>query len=156
MTLQLDQQAPDFTLKDQNNQDVTLSSFRGRAPVLLVFYPLAFSGTCSRELRALRDDPPTPTVGAGSGVQLLTVSVDSVFVHRVWADQEAFGFRLLSDFWPHGEVARRYEVFDDNKGVSRRGTFAVDTAGVLRFSAVNDIPVGRDLSLYGEALAAVA
>jgi peroxiredoxin (alkyl hydroperoxide reductase subunit C) len=141
MGLQLGLPAPDFTLKDQNNQDVTLSRLRG-TPVLLVFYPLAFSGVCCGELCALRDDLPQLAQRVGSTAELLTASVDSVFVHRVWAEQEGFGFRLLSDFWPHGAVARR--------------TFAIDAAGVLCFAAVNDIPVGRKLSLYGEALAAVA
>jgi peroxiredoxin len=155
MGLQLGLPAPDFTLKDQNNQDVTLSRLRG-TPVLLVFYPLAFSGVCCGELCALRDDLPQLAQRVGSSAELLTASVDSVFVHRVWAEQEGFDFRLLSDFWPHGAVARSYEVFDDNKGIARRGTFAIDAAGVLCFAAVNDIPVGRKLSLYGEALAAVA
>ncbi len=156
MTLQIGLPAPNFTLKDQNNQEVTLSSFRGKAPVLLVFYPLAFSGICSGELCALRDDLPRLGGNIGATAQLLTVSVDSVFAHRVWAEREGFDFRLLSDFWPHGDVARRYEVFDDNKGVARRGTFAIDTTGALRFKAVNDVSVARELSLYSEALAAVA
>ncbi len=156
MQVQLGELATEFTLKDQNNQQVTLSSFRGSKPVLLVFYPLAFSGICSGELCALRDDLPRVAAEIGSVAQLLTVSVDSVFVHRVWAEQEKFEFPLLSDFWPHGKVARDYGVFDDNKGVARRGTFAIDVSGIVRWRGVNEIPVGRDLSLYTEALSAVA
>ncbi|MGI8648718.1 MAG: peroxiredoxin [Acidimicrobiales bacterium] len=156
MHVQLGELAPDFTLRDQNNQEVTLSSFRGSKPVLLVFYPLAFSGICSGELCALRDDLPRVAAEIGTAAQLLTISVDSIFVHRVWAEQEKFEFPLLSDFWPHGKVARDYGVFDDNKGVSRRGTFAIDNAGIMRWQKVNEIPVGRDLSLYTEALSAVA
>ncbi|MGH3546397.1 MAG: peroxiredoxin [Mycobacteriales bacterium] len=156
MPLVLGQPAPEFTLKDQNNQDVVLSRFRGTSPVLLVFYPLAFSGICSGEMCALRDDFPELARDVGSAVQMLTISVDSVFAHRVWAEQEGFDFALLSDFWPHGQIAREYGVFDDHKGVARRGTFAIDTSGALRFSAVNEASVGRDLSRYQQALAAVA
>ena len=152
MTIEVGQAAPDFTLKDQNNQDVTLSSFYGR-PVLLVFYPLAFSGICSGELCTLRDDLPR---FAAEDVTILTVSVDSVFTHRVWADQEKFGFPLLSDFWPHGEVARSYGVFDDNKGVARRGTFAIDKTGVVRWRVVNEVGAARDYASYTEALAAIS
>ncbi len=88
--------APDFVLKDQNNQDVRLSDFRAYRPVLLVFYPLAFTGVCASELHSLSD------LG---GVQVLTVSVDSVYAHKVWADREGFTVPLLADFWPHGAVA---------------------------------------------------
>lgn len=152
MTIEVGQTAPDFTLKDQNNQSVTLSSYYGR-PVLLVFYPLAFSGICSGELCALRDDLPR---FADENVTVLTVSVDSVFTHRVWAEQEKFDFRLLSDFWPHGEVARAYGVFDENKGVARRGTFAIDAGGVVRWRVVNEVGAARDHASYSEALAAIS
>jgi peroxiredoxin len=152
---QSEEQAPDFTLKDQNNQDVTLSEFRGQKPVLLVFYPLAFSGICSTELCSLRDDLPQLADAAGD-IAVLTVSVDSVFAHRTWADQQNFQFSLLSDFWPHGEVARRYGVFDEHKGIARRGTFAIDTTGTVRWQAVNEIGDRREVALYSEALAAVA
>ena len=142
--------APDFTLKDQNNQPVTLSAFRGRRAVLLVFYPLAFSRICSGELSALRDDLPSFD---NDRVRLLTVSVDSLFAHKVWAEQEGFTFPLLSDFWPHGEVAQRYGVFDETRGLALRGTFLVDTSGIVRYRVVNDVPAPRDPSEYRTALA---
>ena len=88
-------QAPDFELADQHGTPVRLSSFRGQANVVLVFYPLAFSGVCGGELAALRDEFPEQT---RADVALLTVSVDSVFAHRTWSDAEQFSFRLLSDF----------------------------------------------------------
>ncbi|NUS74242.1 MAG: peroxiredoxin [Corynebacteriales bacterium] len=144
--------APDFTLKNQHNQDVTLSSFRGEKNVLLVFYPLAFSGICSGELCSLRDDLPRIT---DDNVEVLTVSVDSVFAHKVWAEQENFGFSLLSDFWPHGAVAQQYGVFDENKGIARRGSFLIDKEGIIRWSVVNDIPVAREQNDYLKAIAAL-
>ena len=152
---QIGELAPDFTLQDQNNQHVTLSEFRGHRPVLLVFYPLAFSGICSDELCWLRDDLPRLRERLDEPA-LLTVSVDSLFVHRVWADQQNFQFPLLSDFWPHGEVARRFGVFDEVKGVANRATFAIDQSGVVRWQSVNDIGVARDEALYSQALTAVA
>src|SRR4051812_39341055 len=91
--------APDFTLKDQNNQEVRLSGFHQRKAVLLVFYPLTFPGTCQGELTGIRDN-----IGryATDDLQVLAVSVDSVYSHKVWSLQESFDFPLLADFWPHG------------------------------------------------------
>src|SRR5205085_1424654 len=77
-------------------------------------------------------------------VELLTVSVDSTFAHRAWADAEHFQFGLLSDFWPHGEVARLYGVFDSDRGLAIRGTFIIDKDGVVRWKVVNPIPQARD------------
>lgn len=140
--------APDFELQDQHGTPVSLAQFRGEK-VVLVFYPLAFSGTCSSELSALRDQPI-------EGARLLTVSVDSVFTHRAWADREGYTFSLLSDFWPHGQVAQAYGVFDDEKGLARRGTFIIDGEGVIRWSVVNPISSARDVADYIKALADIS
>jgi alkyl hydroperoxide reductase subunit AhpC len=86
-------------------------------------------------------------------VELLTVSVDSTYSHRVWADQEHFPFELLSDFWPHGAVAKAYGVFDENKGFAIRGTFIIDKNGVVRWKVVNPTPQARDIADYQKALA---
>jgi len=152
MSVEVGDLAPDFTLKDQNNQVVTLSQFKGEKSVLVVFYPLAFSGICSSELCSLRDDLPR---FSNDDVQLVTISVDSVYSHKVWAQQEGFEFPLLSDFWPHGGVAREYGVFDENKGIALRGTFLVDTEGVIRYKVVNGIPDARNHDEYAKAVAAL-
>jgi peroxiredoxin len=152
MSVEVGDLAPDFTLKDQNNQEVTLSQFKGEKSVLVVFYPLAFSGICSSELCSLRDDLPR---FSNDDVQLVTISVDSVYSHKVWAQQEGFEFPLLSDFWPHGGVARAYGVFDENKGLALRGTFLVDTEGVIRYKVVNGIPDARNQDEYAKAVAAL-
>jgi len=86
-------------------------------------------------------------------VQLLTVSVDSVFSHKVWAGQEGFEFPLLSDFWPHGGVAQSYGVFDENKGLALRGTFLIDPEGVVRYKVVNGIPDARNQTEYADEVA---
>jgi peroxiredoxin len=144
--------APDFTLKDQNNQDVSLSSFKGDRNVVLVFYPLTFTGVCQGELCAIRDD-----IGSfqNDNAQVLAVSVDSVFAHKVWADQEGYTFPLLADFWPHGAVATSYGVFNADRGIAVRGTFVIDKAGIVRYKVVNAIPDARDQSEYLKALASL-
>ena len=146
-------QAPDFTVKDQNNQQVTLSSFRGERAVLLVFYPFAFSGICTGELCAVRDD----LAGfQNEGVQILPISVDHPFALKAWSQAEGFDFPLLSDFWPHGAVAKSYGVFNEAHGMAVRGTFLVDAAGVVRFAEVNGPGEPRDQGGWRKALAALA
>ncbi|MFS8478671.1 MAG: peroxiredoxin [Micromonosporaceae bacterium] len=145
-------EAPDFTLKDQNNQDVTLSSFRGQRNVLLVFYPLAFSGICHGELCEVRDNL---NQYVNDDVQVLTVSVDSVFAQKTWAQQEGFQFPLLSDFWPHGEVARKFGVFNEERGIANRGTFIIDREGIVRFAEMNMPGEPRDQDAWRKALAAL-
>ncbi len=150
MAIEVGQEAPDFELKDQHGEPVRLSGFRGGKNVVLVFYPLAFSGVCSGELCALRDNFPEVS---REDVEVLAVSIDSGFVLRTWADRDHFTFRLLSDFWPHGAVAKLYGVFDEEKGVATRGTFIIDKAGVVRWKVVNPIPQARDIAEYQKALA---
>jgi peroxiredoxin len=152
MAVEIGEQAPDFELRDQHGTPVRLSGFRGSKNVVLVFYPLAFSGVCSAELCAMRDEFPEVT---RDDTELLTVSVDSTFTHKAWADAENFGFELLSDFWPHGAVAKAYGVFQEDLGIATRGTFVIDKAGVVRWKVVNPIPEARDIADYQKALASL-
>jgi peroxiredoxin (alkyl hydroperoxide reductase subunit C) len=142
--------APDFVLKDQNNQEVRLSDFRGRRRVLLVFYPYAFTGTCQGELAKVRDHLAD---FQNDDVQVLSVSVDTVYAHKVWAEREGYDFPLLSDFWPHGAVAQAYGVFNERNGAANRGTFLIDRAGVIRFAEMNGPGVARDQDVWRTALA---
>lgn len=142
--------APEFTLKDSNKQDVSLSSFVGQKPVLLVFYPFAFSGICTGELCQLRDD-----FTSFDGVQVLGVSVDTPFSLKVWAEQEGYQFPLLSDFWPHGAVAQQYGVFNEAAGMANRGTFLIDKDGVIRFAEVNGPGEARDQEAWKKAVASL-
>jgi peroxiredoxin len=152
MAVEVGQQAPDFELKDQHGTPVRLSGYRGKKNVVLVFYPLAFSGVCSGELAAMRDEFPE---ASRDDVELLTVSVDSGYALRAWSDAEQFGFSLLSDFWPHGGVARSYGIFDEKLGIATRGTFIIDKDGVVRWKIVNPIPQARDIADYQKALASL-
>ncbi|MCW2642050.1 MAG: peroxiredoxin [Dactylosporangium sp.] len=153
MPIEVGAPAPDFVLKDQNNQEVHLSDFRGTKNVLLVFYPLAFTGTCQGELCQVRDN-----IGdfQSDSVQVVAVSVDSAYSHKVWAEREGFDFPLLSDFWPHGEVAHAYGVFNRDKGFANRGTFVIDRDGVIRFAEMNEPGQPRDQGAWRKALAELA
>jgi mycoredoxin-dependent peroxiredoxin len=152
MAVEVGDQAPDFELKDQHGTPVKLSALRGDKNVVLVFYPLAFSGVCSGEMCAMRDDFPEVD---RDDVELLAVSVDSGFVLRTWAERDHFNFAMLSDFWPHGAVAKSYGVFDEDKGIATRGTFIIDKSGVVRWKVVNPIPQARDIADYQKALASL-
>jgi peroxiredoxin len=150
MAVETGQPAPDFTLRDQNGADVTLSSFQGSKNVVVVFYPLTFTNVCKGELAGIRDDLSTYQ---NDDTQVLAVSVDSVFAHKVWADEQGYDFPILADFWPHGEVAATYGVLDDVMGVAKRGTFVIDKTGIVRWSVVNAIPDARDQAEYEKVLA---
>ena len=143
-------QAPDFELPDQDRQPVRLSSFRGSKNVVVVFYPLSFTGTCQGELCALRDGIDD---FSGDDVQTLAISVDSSAVHKRWAEDQGYAFPLLADFWPHGEVARAYGVFDEASGLAQRGTFIVDKGGKVAYKVVSAMKSPRDLDEYRSVLA---
>jgi len=145
-------EAPDFTLRDQNNEEVTLSSFRGSQAVLVIFYPAAFTGICTGELCAVRDDLG---VFQNDDVQVLTISVDSVYSHKIFAEREGFEFPLLADFWPHGGVAQLYGVFNEASGIANRGTFLVDKDGIVRFAELNQPGEGRDPEAWRAAIASL-
>ncbi|MBY4129890.1 peroxiredoxin [Rhodococcus fascians] len=153
MPIEVGAQAPDFTLKDQNNQLVTLSSYRNVKNVLLVFYPLAFTGTCQGELCRVRDELPT---FENDDTAVLAISVGPPPTHKIWAAEQGYTFPLLSDFWPHGEVAQAYGVFNESAGFANRGTFVVDKSGIIRFAEMNGPGEARDSSSWAEALAQVS
>ena len=141
--------APDFTLRDTHGTPITLSDLRG-APVLIVFYPFAFSGICSGELCELRDNL---SVFNAADVRVLAISCDTMFSLKAWTEQEGFAFDLLSDFWPHGDVARAYGVFDDDGGLALRGSFLIDADGALAWSVVNGRGERRKFTDYQDAVA---
>jgi mycoredoxin-dependent peroxiredoxin len=150
MPLEVGAEAPDFVLKDQNNQEVRLSGFRGRRNVLLVFYPLAFSPICTSEFCALRD------INAdiqSDDTEVLGISVDSRWTLMAWKEAENFPNKFLADFWPHGEVGRAYGVLDEKRGTTLRGTFLIDKEGILRWMEVSPALDARDQSGWRKAIA---
>jgi peroxiredoxin len=134
--------APDFTLRDQFGQDVTLSSFAGHKAVALVFFPWAFSNVCTGEMTGIRDRLDEFLT---FDTEVLAISTDPTYSLRVFADRDGLNFALLSDFWPHGAVASAYGVFDADLGVARRSSFILDKAGIVRWSVHNELPQSRDL-----------
>ena len=151
MTIEVGQEAPDFELRDQFGRPVRLSSFRGAKNVVLVFFPKAFTPTCTGELCAIRDERPAFDEDA----VVLGVSCDTDATLRVYAEQERLEFPLLSDFWPHGKVASDYGVFLEERGFDLRGTFVIDKDGIVRWSVVNGPAEPRRTSDYRAALAAL-
>ena len=152
MTLSIGTAAPDFELSDQHGNKVSLSSFKGKKNVVLLFIPFSFTGTCTGELCAMRDDL---SAFQNDNVELLAVSCDSMFTQRVFAEQEGYQFPVLSDFWPHGAVATAYGIFDEARGCALRGTFVIDTEGIVRWSVVNGLGDARSNDDYKAALAAL-
>ena len=153
MTVGVGTQAPDFTLKDQHGNEVSLGHFRGEQPVVLVFYPFTFTGVCEGELCEIRDDP---SAFETAGAQVLAISCDSPFSQRMWAEQQGFEFPVLSDFWPHGAVAKAYGVFNAALGCANRVTFVIDKDGkVVATFASADLGTPRSRKEYEAALAIV-
>lgn len=144
--------APDFTLLDQNRQPVTLGDYRDAKNVLLVFFPLAFTGICQGELDEIRDHLPEYE---NDDSVALAISVGPSPTHKVWAAESGFLFPVLSDFWPHGAVSKAYGVFNEETGFSNRGTFAVDRSGIIRFAEMKQPGEARDPRLWTDALAAL-
>lgn len=147
--LQVGTSAPTFALRDQHGQTVELAGVRG-GPVVLVFYPFAFSRICTGELVELR----TLSRELEDG-RLLAVSCDPIFALRAFAEAERLEFALLSDFWPHGAVARAYGVFDDDRGCPRRSTLLLDQDGVIQWSVHNPAGQARSAEDLRRALSGV-
>ena len=166
MSIDVGSTAPAFTLKDQTGSEVSLSDYAGKQAVALVFYPFTFTGVCEGELCALRDDIAD---FEAKGVQVIAVSCDTAPSQKVWAEQKGWTFPVLSDFWPHGEVAKAYGVFNDAVGCANRATFLIDQQGVgygkrgeqqrgfdmlalARPVAVDDRRHGRDGEVLGRGI----
>lgn len=148
-SLQVGDCAPDFTLSNQFGEPISLSGQRGTA-VALVFYPFAFSRICTGELGELRDHRAEFTA---AGVRLLAVSVDSKYTLRAYSETEGHGFDLLADFWPHGEVAAAYGVFDAVRGMAGRSTFLISGDGTVADAFSTPTGQARPLARYRQALA---
>ncbi len=145
--------APDFTLRDQFGQDVTLSSFRGQKAVAIFFYPFAFSGVCTGEMAGIRERLDQFLT---FDTEVLAISCDPVYALRAFADSDGLNFPLLSDFWPHGAVSAAYDVFDDNRGCAQRSSYVIDKEGLVRWAVHNAMPEGRDLQEHLRQLESLA
>jgi len=149
MSISVGDQAPDFTLMNQFGEAATLSAYKGKKPVVLVFYPLSFSGICTEELCELRDNL---AAFDSAEVELIAISVDHKFVQAKFADDQGYKFQLLADFWPHGEVAKLYDVFLEDSGHATRATFVINKSGELVARFITSPGEPRDLDSYKKAL----
>ena len=151
MPVETGQEAPDFELPATTGDKVKLSSFRGDKAVAIVFYPFSFTGVCQGELCALRDD-----LGRyeSAGVQVVAISCDPGPSQKQFASEQGYQFPVCSDFWPHGEVAKAYGVFNEALGCAERGTFLVDRNGVVVDTFRTDsLGTAREQERYEAALA---
>jgi peroxiredoxin len=144
--------APDFELKNQTGTKVSLSSFKGKKNVVVLFIPFSFTGTCTGELCAIRDDLAS---FENDNVQVLAISCDSMHTQKIFAAQEGYTFPVLSDFWPHGAVSKAYGIFNEDIGCAMRGTFIIDKEGIVRWSVVQGLGDARNNGDYKTAIAAL-
>ena len=152
MSISVGQLAPDFKLKDSDGQDVSLSDFRGKK-VVVVFFPFAFTGICTAELCAIRDNADD---FKDADTVVLSISCDSAYTLKNFKEHENFNHILLSDFWPHGEVSRAYGVFLEERGMATRGTFVIDREGIIQLLVINEPGAARSTADYREALAKIS
>ena len=156
MTVTIGSKAPDFSLFDSDKKNVTLSDFAGKN-ILLLFFPQAFTSTCTKELCAVRDD-----IGrySNTNAQVIGISVDSVFTLKKYKEEQQYNFPLLSDF--NKDISARYgSLYDewilDMKGVSKRSAFIIDKHGILQYAEVlesaGDVP---NFEAINEKLAALS
>lgn len=143
--------APEFALPNQFGELIRLSGLRGKN-VVLVFYPFAFSKVCTAEMCELAERAADFDT---AGAMLFAISVDSKYTLRAYAAAEGIEFGLLSDFWPHGAAAQAYGVFDAERGLARRGSFAIDAGGIVRDAFYSDTSQARPWAEYQRALQAL-
>ena len=153
MSLEIGSKAPEFSLKNQSGEMVSLSDFAGRKNVLVMFYPFAFSGICTGEICEINEDLPK---FQNEDVEMISISCDPHHALRAFAEKENIKTILLSDFWPHGAVAKAYGVFLEDLGFANRGTFLIDKSGIVRWKTITSPGAARVSEEYKKALAAIS
>lgn len=150
MPAEIGKLAPDFRLPDQNDILVSRADLLGKK-ALVLFFPFPFTRVCEGELRAVQDDYAR-FLDLGAKVVAITTTPRPAI--RAWAEQQGFEFPILSDFWPHGEVARAYGVLNEDNGAPYRYSFILDPDGIVRYVVRSDyLTEGRQHEEYAEALA---
>ena len=129
------ERAPEFDLEVTHQERVRLSDFRGRSNVLLVFHPFAFTPVCEDEARDLQENLDS---FRNAQTEIVFVSCDPSAARQAWKKELGVEYTFASDFWPHGEAAKRYGVFNDETGAPIRGTFLIDRDGTVIWSLVKD------------------
>jgi peroxiredoxin len=152
MPIAVGQPAPDFILKDQNQQEVKLSDFKGKKNVVLVWYPLDWSPVCTNEHACMVNDLKR---FESLDAQILGLSVDSVWSHKAFAEKMKINYPLLADFHPRGAASGKYGMYIEDKGITGRAIAIVNKAGNVAWFKQYDIPQLPDIKEVAEALAKV-
>ncbi len=152
MTLSVGDPAPPFELNNQDRESAKLDDLKGRKS-LIVFIPFPFTGICEGELCIIRDN--MARLG-DFDANVVAITVHAIPTNKKWAEDNHFGFSVLSDYWPHGEVAKAYGAFNDTVGAANRYTFVLDEAAVVReIIHTESLGIAREFDSYTEALAAI-
>jgi peroxiredoxin len=125
------EKAPHFDLEGTDDDRVTLADFLGRSNLLLVFHPFAFTDVCEEEARDLQENIES---FRNAQTEVVLVSCDPAPTRRAWKEQLGAEYTFASDFWPHGEAAKAYGVFNERNGAAHRGTFLIDKDGQVIWS----------------------
>jgi peroxiredoxin len=149
MPIAVGQPVPEFSLKDQSQQEVKLSDFKGKKNVVVVFYPLDWSPVCTNEHACFVNEMKQ---FEQLDAQVLGLSVDSVWSHKAYADKMGIRYPLLADFHPRGAVAEKFGVYLADKGITGRAIAIINKAGSLAWFKQYDIPVVPDLKEVAAAL----
>jgi len=151
MSVEIGQPAPKIAVKNAAGETVSLADVGAGKPVLLVFYPFTFTGVCEGELCRIRDDYQD---FEDAGVQVVAISCDSRHSQRVWGEQQGYTFPFLSDFWPHGDAAKAFGIFNDTLGCAMRSSFLIGADGVVVDAfGTDELGTPREAERYTEALA---
>lgn len=149
MPLDVGTPAPDFTLLNQNREPVSLDDLKGGRSVI-VFIPFAFTRTCEGELCQIRDEY---SVFNDAEAKVVAITCNTFHANKVWNDQRGFQFDILSDWWPHGAVSRKYDTFNEGYGYAERTTYFLDGDGIITAVTRSDsLGEARDFDDYREAL----
>lgn len=144
--------APDFALYDQDRNEVTLDSLKGRKS-LIVFIPFPFTGNCEDELCTIRDRHAELN---DIDANVVAITTNPLFSNKAWADQNDLDFPVLSDFWPHGAVTDAYGTFDPKVGAANRSTYVLDENGIVKAVVATESRADvRDFDEYVSALEAI-
>ncbi len=152
MPLAIGTAAPDFSLIDQDKNEVSLEDLEG-GNALVVFIPFPFTGICDSEGCQLRDG--LGELG-GLDAKVVVITTHAVPTNAKWASENGFEFPVLADYWPHGDVVKAYGAFNDATGTANRVTYVLDASGIIRdVIATDSLGTPREYELYGQALAAI-
>lgn len=149
MSLAIGTPAPDFELLNQSREPVSLNDLKGSLSVI-VFIPFAFTRTCEGELCEIRDEY---SLFNEVEARVVAITCNTLHANREWSEQQGFQFDILSDWWPHGEVSRRYDTFNETFGYAERTTYFLDGEAVITgVSRSDELREARDFSDYRTAL----